>query len=271
MEEEKTIETNEELVDADFEDIDDDDEVDTTEEEENEDSLDEETSKVEEKSKSKDTEKKAKQSRKENAKYAELRRKNAELERENKELKTKVSTAHFDGRKNVVSQDTLDALGLERIEDEDDLFRCEIYEKAIKDDVDNPLKEVERAYAQKIKEEKKRRTQEVETQEKNEKLLRDDQIAFKKKFGFETSEALNDKRFMALFQDRITYGNLTELYTRYNEVFSAYQKEEENKAKVMGKIPNSNSKPQPKKESINDIASDEDFLKAYDALYHNRS
>lgn len=288
MEEKKEL-TPEELVDEDFAETEEED-VENLDASEDEDLVDNETEETEETEKGdeKDTKKetketkdnskstkdeeksKSKQSRKENARYAEMRRKYAELERENKELKKQVSNSEFNGRIKNISEDTLDALGLTSIEDEDDLFRCETYEKAIKSNADDPLREVERAYAKKVKEEKRKLVQERETQEKNEKLLREDQIEFKKKFGVDTSVAVNDEKFMALFSDQITYGNLTELYSRYVQVFGKQAREDDEKSKAMGKIPSSNSKPQPKSQNINDIQSDEDFLKAFDALYHNK-
>ena len=263
---------DEDLVAEDFEDVEDEEENEETEEEPSEeekgtDQTEKENSDTSSKNKN---QKPKKQSRDENAKYADIRRRNKELEKENQELKEKVSRADFNGRKKAISSETLDALGLDAIEDEDDLFRCETYEKAIKRDSDNPLLDVEKAYTQRVKAERKKREDEIKVKEENERLLREDQANFLKKFGKETSEVLKDKRFMALFGDKITYGNFTELYSRYVEAFELKEKEDEEQSKKMGQIPGSNTKPNNTHQSINDIDDDEAFLKAFDAKYHNK-
>lgn len=212
-------------------------------------------------------EKSKKQSREENKHYAELRRKNAELQKKNKDLEVKVQEANFNGRKQSISNDALLDLGLESIEDENDLFLCEEYEKAVKRGADNPALEANKAYRAKIRKEQLAKTkEETERNEQNQKVI-EDRTNFKKKFGIDTSEALKDERFMDVFGDMIGYGNMTDLYSKYKALLDRDVAEKE-EAKNMGTLPSSSlsSSRKSTKKSLSDLEGD-DFLREFEKRY----
>lgn len=243
------------------------DESKLTEEEDLEDEDLEET--VEEKSK---VETKKTQSKEENHYYAELRRKNEELQKKNKDLEVKANEADFNARAKVISKDTLNELGIDSIEDEEDLILCEEYEKAIKKGLDNPVLEAQKAYRNKIKADKAKTLQEeeekqkaIKTQNEQVKKVEEDKIKFKEKFGITTKEALKNEDFMKIYGKFIDYGNLTELYGTYLSIIGDSKDKEE--AKKKGVIPFSNSKASSSRKSINDLDGEE-FLKAFDEKYN---
>lgn len=205
------------------------------------------------------------QSREENKYYADLRRKNDELQKKNKDLEVKVKEANFNGRKNSVSNDALIDLGLESIETEDDLFLCEEYEKAVKRGAENPALEANKAYRDKVRKEQQAKNKE-ETQ-KNEQIqkINEDKINFKNKFGIETSEALKDEKFMSVFGDMISYGNMTDLYSKYQLLVDREEADKE-EAKKMGTLPNSSTNTHRRSKLLSDLEGD-DFLEAFQKRY----
>lgn len=254
-----------------FDDVDDLDE-DDLEDEEGEKGENEESSKNNENETSKEPENtKKRQSREDNHKYAELRRRNEELTKKNKDLETKVVEADFNARSKIISKDTLEELGLSKIEDDYDLVLCEAYEEAVKNGSDNPLLDANKAYRSKINAERAKAKKEEDEKakaskldEENKQKVEADKVEFKKKFGITTAEALKNEEFMGLYKQFISYGNLTELYSNYLNVVG---KDKDEEAKKMGVIPLSSSRTQSPKKSINDL-SGADFLKAFNEKYN---
>lgn len=251
--EEKNKNVNEELTEEDL------DEVVEDVEEEDSDQVDETTTETK-------TETKKTQTQEERSYYAKLRRRNKELEEKNKKLEEQVSEADFNSRKKVISEDTLNELGLDSIENTDDLLLCEEYEKAVKRGSENPLLDATRAYRNKVNTDRKKVVEKEKIEAENVKLVNEDKIRFKKKFGIETEVAMKDEKFLKIFGDMISYGNLTELYGKYL-MMKPSDDDATNVAKQMGKIPSSTSKPPQKEPDINDLEG-EDFLKAFDKKYH---
>lgn len=211
---------------------------------------------------------KKRQSNEENKYYAEMRRRNKLLEKENEDLKSKVTKADFEARKKAISKDTLSELDLDGIEDENDLLLCETYEKAEKNGSENPVLDANKALRAKIRADEQKRISEEKTANENRKKLAEDRAEFKKKYGIDTSEALKDPVFVKLYGDMISYGNMTELYSRYLTVKSKSEEDKDDEtAKNMGKIPNSSAKKTNNHKSINDLDG-EDFLKAFDEKYN---
>lgn len=205
------------------------------------------------------------QTREENKRFAELRRKNDELQRKNNDLEIKVKEADFNGRKKAISNDALADLGLDSIEDDDDLFLCEEYEKAVKRGSDNPALDANKAYRNKVRKEQQAKNKEETEKTEQAKKVNEDRANFKKKFGIDTSEALKDEEFMAVFGDMIGYGNMTDLYTKYKSLVNREEAEKE-EAKNMGTLPNSSTTQKRHNKSLNDLEG-EDFLKAFEKRY----
>ncbi len=246
MEENKdVVQTDEELVEQDF--------VDDEEETEND--------QVEgTKSETKKT-----QTKEERSFYASLRRRNEELEKQNKKLIKEKSEADFSARKNVISADTLADLGLDKIEDENDLLLCEEYDKAVKRGSENPVLDATKAYRKRVKVEQEKLVKAEEEKQNQIKAVEEDKTNFKKKFGISTKEALEDERFVKAFGEKIGYGNLTELYGIYLSLVGE-ESTDTKQSKKMGKVPNSTTV-QSKKVDINDLDGEE-FLKAFNEKYH---
>lgn len=246
MEENKNELVDEELTEQDFED---DEEV-------------IETDQVEET----ETETKKPQTKEENSYYAKLRRKNKELEEQNKKLIKEKGEADFQARKKTISADTLADLGLDSIEDENDLLLCEEYDKAVKRGSENPILEATKVYRSKVKNEQKQLAQAEQDKKNQEELVKKDMAEFKKKFGISTKEALEDERFVKAFGEKIEYGNMTELYGIYKSLVQVEEEKNIQESKKMGKVPSS-SNSHSSKTNINDLDG-EDFLKAFNELYH---
>ena len=246
MEENKdVVQTDEELVEQDF--VDDEEEAESDQVEET-------------KSETKKT-----QTKEERSFYANLRRRNEELEKQNKKLIKEKSEADFSARKNVISADTLADLGLDKIEDENDLLLCEEYDKAVKRGSENPVLDATKAYRKRIKTEHDKLTKAQQEEANNKKLVQEDAVKFQKEYGISASEAMKDEKFTKAFGKQISYGNLTELYGIYLSLTGG-DAVEEKQSKQMGKVPNSTTV-KSKKVDINDLDGEE-FLKAFNERYH---
>lgn len=221
----------------------------------------------EEKEKKEEKTSKKTQSREENKFFADLRRKNAELEKKNKELEVKANEADFNARKKAISRETLDELGIDSIEDENDLLLCEEYVKANNKGVENPILEANKALRKKIREDNSKLSAAEKEEESNKLKVQKDKEELKRKFNIDSQEVLKDKKFMALFGDMISYGNLTYLYEKYLSINTMKDEDFENESKQMGVIPNSSSRNKKAEKSINDLDGD-DFLKAFKEKYH---
>jgi hypothetical protein len=246
MKENEDVLVDEELTENDFEDEEEVSETDQVEETE--------------------TESKKTQTKEERSFYAKLRRRNDELEKENKKLLKEKGEADFSARKKVVSADTLADLGLDKIEDENDLLLCEEYDKAVKRGSENPVLDATKALRLKVKDDKVKLDKSEEERVSREKLVNEDMKNFQKEFGITTAEALKDERFVKAFGKKIDFGNMTELYGIYKSLVSEEENKDDNVSKKMGKIPSS-SNSQSKKVNINDLDG-EDFLKAFNEKYH---
>lgn len=205
------------------------------------------------------------QSHEENRFYAALRRKNAELEKKNQELEVKATEADFNARKKVIPGDVLNDLGIDYIEDDLDLLLCEEYLKAKDKGSENPILDANKILSAHIRKEKQKESAKRKAQKENEDLVLKDKEEFKKKFEIDASEALKDPKFMELYGDMISYGNMTSLYERYQKFMHSKEMDEE--ARKMGSIPHSSTRKASKEKSINDLEGEE-FLKAFNDKYH---
>ena len=213
---------------------------------------------------------KTKQTREENAKFAELRRQKAELEKEKKELEAKVQKANFNAKKDGVSKATLEGIGLDTIETEEDLVLATAYDNAIAEGSEDPLKDAIKVQREHIRKTAEKTRSEEEARKATIELIKQDQANFKEKFGMETSEVYGkDERFMALFGDLLQPGNFTQLYTRYKEAFPDESSDEE--AKNKGALPTAGNKAKKKttKKELHELDDDE-FLKAWNEKYSNQ-
>ena len=246
MEEKETKEvmTDEEITEKDIEESDD-------------------TSKTEEPAKE---EKQGKtQSREDDAKFAKLRRQIESLQKENKTLASQIEEARFGAKKSAVSQQTLADLGIDKIENDDDLFLCQEYENAKKRGSENPLLEANKAFRKRvIEKEAEIKAQKDEEKKFTEKILAEKEN-LKKTYGVESSELIKNEEFMSLFGEKALDGNLTEYYGKYIGLINKYKKDNST-SKVQGKLPTSTGK-----KLSTDILDLEgkDFLKAWDEEYHH--
>ncbi len=208
---------------------------------------------------------KAKQSREDDAKYAEERRKRKEREeaaRKKREDEIR-RQAVFQVKKEQVTSGELGELGLDKVEDEDQLYLVETLRKAKADGVENPVayayqslykREIEAKNAKKAEEEAA-----TAAKERRLAVAAEDQKNFKAKFGKTTQEVIkNEPEFMKLFGQFIDAdkGNFTELYTAYTSM-----KQEQSKvAKAYGSFPTNSNGSTGKGEPEE---SDEDFKKRF--------
>lgn len=212
---------------------------------------------------------KKKQTREENAKYAELRRKQAELEKKNKELEAEVTKASFNAKKEGITKETLASVGLDAIETESDLILAKAYDKAIADGSEEPLKDALKAQRDHSRQEAEKTRTKTEQENAVKQAIIDDQVAFKKKFGIETSAVYGkDERFMKIFGDLLKPGNFTSLYEKYKGIFPDEEGEDEETAKGKGTFPTPQNKA-PKKQTKKELheLDDDEFLAAWNKKY----
>lgn len=206
-----------------------------------------------------------KQSREEDAKFAEERRKRkARDEARQKAREEEIRRqAVFEVKSGQVTADELSELGLDKVEDDDQLFLVESLRKAKADGNENPLakayqdlyrkKSVERAEA------KAKSDAEKAVEEKRMKMVAQDQANFKAKFGKTTAEVVkNEEEFMNLFGNMLDAdkANFTELYTAYTTL----KKSNSDTAKKQGSFP---TNPSGSQGSSSEEESDEDFKKRW--------
>lgn len=215
-----------------------------------------------------DPNKKPKQDRQENANFAKLRRELEEKEKRIKELEAKATNTAYETRKGIVSAEVLNELGLEEIGDEYDLLLAEEYMKASKKGDENPLLTAHKKVREKFDTEKKELLSKVEKdaakskqEQENAEKVAADAAEFKKKFGLQASELVNDKNslFMKIYGKQIDYGNLTELYTQ----FKALGLEESDDGKSKAVPPPANGGNPPPKKVVKDDAYYEKIYKDY--------
>lgn len=253
------------------EELEDEDNIDDTDldEDDLEDDEDDKKSSDEEDDKKFKKESKKPQSRQENAKYAALRKRNKELESKVSDLEVKVTKADFNAEKKVIRQSTLDDLGLDSIEDEDDLLLCKEYEKAEKRGSDNPIKDANMAYRKAMREKQaKASEQEVKDRELKEAVAKDSKD-FYETYKITPAQALQDEDFVEAYGDLIEAGNLTKLYGKYKALTKSKDVEDDQDSKVakkMGTIPTS-SKQTKKQETLLDLDGDK-FLEAFRKKYN---
>ncbi len=212
---------------------------------------------------------KTKQSREENARFAELRRKNAELEKKNKELEAEATKASFNAKKEGITKETLASVGLDAIETESELILAKAYEKAIADGSEEPLKDALKAQRDYNRQEAEKTRTKTEQENAIKQAIIDDQLAFKKKFGIETSAVYGkDERFMKIFGDLLKPGNFTSLYEKYKGIFPDEEGEDEETAKGKGTFPTPQNKA-PKKQTKKELheLDDDEFLAAWNKKY----
>lgn len=208
----------------------------------------------------------SKQTREEDAKYAEERRKRKAREEARQKAREEEirRQAVFEVKSGQVTSDELKELGLDKVEDEDQLFLVESLRKAKADGVENPQAEAYRALFKKQTADKADAKAKADA-EKAEKdritaLIAEDQKAFKEKFGKTTAEVMaNETEFKELFGKSLQAGNFTDLYTAY----STLKKKQADTAKKEGSFP-TGATGQTKADGEE---TDEEFKKRYIATY----
>lgn len=157
-----------------------------------------------------------KQSREDNARFAEMRRKEkadhlAEIERVKKETE-------FNIKKDYVSADAKEALGLEQIENDDELFLAQEYEKAQQDGVENPAVEAYKHLYAKHKQERLDEAAKTKAEEDNIRAIAEEQSNFQKEFGISTRDAYLNTDFQEKYGEFISDqmpGSITKAYRIY--------------------------------------------------------
>lgn len=211
----------------------------------------------------------AKQDRKTDAKFAEERRRRKEREEQKqKEREDEIRRqAVFDVKKEQVKKDELSELGLEKIEDDDDLFLVETFRKAKADGEENPQATAYRAL--RVRQLAARRDAEAkdkaakDAEERQKAIVAKDQAAFKAKFGKTTAEVMKtDTEFMDVFGNLIDpdRGNFTELYSAYTSL----KQERTSTAKKEGAFP---TNPPASGDKSGQEEDDEDFKKRWIAQH----
>lgn len=209
-----------------------------------------------------------KQNRKTDAQYAEERRaRKAKEEAERKRREDEIRRqAVFDVKKGQVTKDELLELGLNAIDDEDQMFLVESLRKAKAEGEDNPqayayrslyVKQSER----KAQDEAKAKADE-ETKQRRIATVKQDQANFKKKFGKTTADVMKtEAEFMQLFGNLIDQdkGNFTELYSLY----STLNKNQSDVAKAQGSFPTNAMAPSKVDKEETDEEFKARFLKEY--------
>jgi len=186
------------------------------------------------------------QTKEESAYFARMRKENRELKERMAKLEEEKKQSEFNAKASRFSEDTLSELGIDKIETEDDMLLAESYKEALKKGSTNPIADAYKALRNKQSEQLREATAKKSAEEENKKKVSDDQIAFKKAYGIDTKQALQDERFKKMYGKFITYGNLTELYGMYQENVlkpEQAQRQIEEKAKDMGTVPSSNGSP----------------------------
>ena len=269
-EEKKTPQTSEpnpneetdEVNDSDLEDENQNDKKDPKEGDDGEGSDEEGSSKSDEEGKKESQ----KQSRKTDAEYAEERRqRKAREEAAKKKREDEIRRqAVFEVESSQVTPEELSQFGIEKVEDEDQLFLVKSLRKAKADGVENPLATAYQELYKKKNAEKADAKAKADAEEraKNERIARvaKDQADFKAEFGKSTKDVVeNEPEFTKLFGKVIDAdkGNFTECYRAY----TAMKKNQAADAKKEGEFPtNSDGKG-------STAESDEDFKKRYIAQY----
>lgn len=163
------------------------------------------------------------QSREENHEYAERRRaekaKSEEIERAKKE-------ATFEAKKGFIPKDTLDELGLDSLEDENDLYIAEEYEKAKREGDENPKARAYRALYLKSREEAKQKAEAEKAKAESTKEAQNLQSDFEKKHGVSLTSVISDTSsgFMQEVGRFVGGGSLSEYYKNFDEAYTAYEK-----------------------------------------------
>lgn len=212
-----------------------------------------------------------KQSRSTDAKYAELKRKSKAQDEEIARLKAEKEQAVFDAKKNAIPRAVLDDLGLDEIEDEDDMYLVKAYQEAEAKGSDDPRADAEKAFRNKIRQDKLAERAEAEekakTEEANKKAVADDYKSFMEKYGksaFESAMA-EGSEFQELFGDEVGFGNLTSVYGRYLKIKAKFAKDEDDSSKRKGGIPNPSSKST--SEEVGKPETDAEFKKRFMRQY----
>lgn len=206
----------------------------------------------------------SRQDRRTDAEYAEERRKRKEREealrkKRDEEIRRQ---AVFDVKKGQVTPEELAELGLQKVEDEDQLFLVESLRKAKASGAENPLATAyqelyKRQSAERAEAQERAKAEEAEKQ-KRIATVAQDQAAFKAKFGKTTAEVLkNEPEFVELFGKLIDQdkGNFTELYDAYTQLKAKHS----DTARREGTFPTNSNGP-----ANGDVSeSDEEFKKRW--------
>lgn len=171
-----------------------------------------------------DEEEPKKQTREIDSFYANMRRENEKLKNEKAKLETKLKEERINSVKGFVDSEIMEELGLEGITSEDDIALVESYKNAIKNGDDNPIRTAYNSLYKKSQEAHKLEQEKAQEVSKQEELVAKDKREFEKKFGMTADKALEDKDFMELFGEQISYGNLSALYGKYKN-FTSKSKE----------------------------------------------
>lgn len=210
-----------------------------------------------------------KQDRDTDSKNAERRRmEKAKAEEERVALEKQIrEQAEFDVKKGLVTPDELKDLGLEKVEDPNQLYLAESYRKAKADGKENPVAEAYKSLF--AKQSKERAAESAEAQakakadEETRAVVAKEQGEIKAKYGKTTGEILRAEPEFKEFFDK--YGKAGSFGTCY-ETFHSLKGDSEKMAKKAGIPPTSGTG---KGGEGNSTETDEQFLARTKAKYGN--
>lgn len=219
-----------------------------------------------EEAKPNESEEKKTQSREENSKFADIRRtkkENENLKKENSELKEALRNL----KNNSIDRETLEDLGIENVDNEEDYKKASKYQKYKKEGEINPKEKTFEELYKELLADKKKQDEALAEKVKNKELIEEDTKNFKKTFNKNIKEVFEDKDFMDAYGSLLKYGNLTELYSSYQALKTTLEKNARDSKKAKGTLPqadklNSGEKPYTK-------MSWEEKVKYLDSKYKN--
>lgn len=209
------------------------------------------------------------QSREDDAKNAERRRREkAKAEEEQKAHDDKIrEQAEFNVKKGQVTSDELKDLGLEKVDDPEQLYLVEKYRKAKADGKENPVAEAYISLSNKQRDERKTELAAAEAQaktvEEERQIVAKEQGEVKKKYGKTTGEILRDEPEFKEFFD--TYGKAGTFDACYSS-FHKIKGDSDKAAKKAGTFPTSGTG---KGNEGSSTETDEQFLARTKARYGN--
>lgn len=177
-----------------------------------------------------DLDQKSKQTREQDSFYAKLRRENEELKKQKESLEKTLNST-----RGLADTEIMKELGIESLENEDDLFLYKTYQSAIANGNDEPIAYANREYRKMVRDREKSIREQADLESREKETARKDAEDLHKKFGVTRSDIKNDPVFMGLYGEEIKVGNVTKLYSKYKE----FVKPNEN-SKKKGVLPTNN-------------------------------